>query len=88
MAWIDWSAVGKILGVGLLCGAGLPVIFTVGLRLLSPAQPAGPVAVGGPNDGAAVAPARAAAPAIAGAGVCFAIVLAAIAYGIYLIVSG
>ena len=88
MAWIDWSAVGKILGVGLLCGAGLPAIFAIGLRLMVPKGAAQPAVVGGPNDGAAALEGRAAAPALALAGLCFAIVLAAIGYGIYLIVSG
>ena len=48
-AWINWSALGKILGVGLLAGAGLPAIFAVGLRLVSsPTSIAGgPVAAGG-----------------------------------------
>jgi hypothetical protein len=88
MAWIDWSAVGKILGVGLLCGAGLPAIFAIGLKLLVPTAPGGPAVVGGPDDGAAVAAGRAAPAAMLAAGVCFAIVLAAIGYGIYLIVNG
>jgi hypothetical protein len=87
MTWIDWPAVGKILGVGLLCGAGLPAVFAIGLRLMSPRTAGQPAVVGGPDDGA-VLEARPAAPALALAGLCFAVVLAAIGYGIYLIVSG
>jgi hypothetical protein len=34
-SWIDLSALWKIVVLGLICGAGLPVIFAIGLRLLS-----------------------------------------------------
>ncbi len=36
MSWINWAALGKILGVGLLAGAGLPALFAIGLRFISP----------------------------------------------------
>jgi hypothetical protein len=75
----DWIALGKILGVGLLAGAGLPALFTVGLRLITPAG-----ASGGRTPGAAPRE-----RASFGAGMlCFAAVVAAISYGIYLIVRG
>lgn len=70
--WINLKAIGEILVVGLLAGAGLPVLVALGLRALSPA-------------GAVVTrptPAR-----VAVAALCFAVVLAAIGYGIYLIVK-
>jgi hypothetical protein len=70
--WINLKAIGEILVVGLLAGAGLPVLVALGLRALSPA---GAVAV-------RPTPAR-----IAVAALCFAVVLAAIGYGIYLIVK-
>ena len=62
---------------------GLPALFAVGLRLLTPnrteLRP-----VGGPAGRSMTAnPA-----AVAAAGLCFAIVLAAIGWGIYLIVAG
>ncbi|HEY7145075.1 MAG TPA: hypothetical protein VH637_12595 [Streptosporangiaceae bacterium] len=82
-SWIDLHALWQILVVGLLAGAGLPAVFAVGLRALSMpgrrARPAGPDSdhiYGGNPAGAAVA------------GLCFALVLAAIGYGIYLIVAG
>jgi hypothetical protein len=82
--WINLNALWKICVIGLICGAGLPAIFAIGLRLLSlPAGGAGAVRAS-PDDeriyfgnvGGAIA-----------AGVCFAIVLAAIGLGIYWIVS-
>jgi hypothetical protein len=98
--WINLNALWKIVVVGLLTGAGLPALFAVGLRALNP--PNGPVAgpAAGPATGptAGAAPGRdadTAAPAItagpwgyAVAGFCFAVVAAAIAWGIYTIVNG
>jgi hypothetical protein len=82
-AWVNWDALWKICVIGLLCGAGLPAIFAVGLRLLSL-----------PGHGAAAAPSEDGDQiyygnigGAIGAGVCFAIVLAAIGVGIYFIVS-
>lgn len=82
--WINLNALWKICVIGLICGAGLPAIFAIGLRLLSlPASGAGAVApsedderVYFGNVGGAIV-----------AGICFAIVLAAIGLGIYWIVS-
>jgi hypothetical protein len=78
------SALWKIivLGLGLVCGAGLPVLFAIGLRLLS-LPTAGAMRASedderiyfGNTNGAIAA------------GACFAIVLAAVGLGIYWIVS-
>jgi hypothetical protein len=78
-SWIDLTALGKILIVGLLAGAGLPALFAVGLRFLTV-----------PEGGSATRELkRAGNPAgLVLAGLCFAVVLAGIAYGIYLIVTG
>jgi hypothetical protein len=80
-SWIDFNALAKIILVGLAAGAGLPAIFAIGLRVLAP-----------PHRGAGAAAEEGTvttAPAnVAGASVCFAIVLAAVGYGIYLIVAG
>jgi hypothetical protein len=80
-SWIDFNALAKIILVGLAAGAGLPAIFAIGLRVLAP-----------PSRGAGAAAAEGTvttAPAnVAGASVCFAIVLAAVGYGIFLIVAG
>lgn len=73
--WINLTALWQILVVGLLAGAGLPALVALGLRALAPPGASG-VAVGRNPVGVAVA------------GLCFAVVLAAIGYGIYLIVKG
>jgi hypothetical protein len=84
-SWINTGAVELIIGLGLLFGAGLPALFAVGLRAISPAEPAHPPAPTADPIASrvpAVHPAR-----LVAAGLCFAVVLAAIAYGIYLIVA-
>lgn len=78
--WIDLSALAKIVIGGLICGAGLPALFAVGLRLLHLGTPA----ADGPDSDRIVGTNPA---GIAAACVCFAVVLAAIAWGIYLIVN-
>jgi hypothetical protein len=83
-SWIDMNALWKIIVLGLICGAGLPAIFAIGLRLLSlPAGGASAVRASEDDEqvyfgnvGGAI-----------GAGVCFAVVLAAVGLGIYWIVS-
>jgi hypothetical protein len=77
--WIDLRAVWEIVVIGLLAGAGLPALFAIGLRALgAPGREHVTVAddelVGGSRAGIAIAV------------VCFALVLAAIGYAIYIIV--
>jgi hypothetical protein len=80
-SWINLSALWRIIVVGLLAGAGLPAIFAVGIRALATGSDAAAVGteedrvVGGSRAGMTIA------------GLCFAVVLAAIGYGIYLIVK-
>jgi hypothetical protein len=77
MSWINLTAIWKIVGYGLIAGAGLPALFAVGLYALSrgpKTQTAGAdsdVVVGGNPLG------------IAAAAICFLIILAAIGWGIY-----
>ncbi len=83
-SWVDLNALWKIVVIGLVCGAGLPALFAVGLKALTMGggtqlQTAGADSdkiVGGSPLGLAVA------------AVCFAVVLAAIGWGIYFIVAG
>jgi len=96
--WINLSALWQIVVVGLLAGAGLPALFAVGLRFLN--MPGSQVATAGAGAGAdghhhAVSGHADEETVYGGnpmglviAGVCFAIILAAIGYGIYLIVAG
>ena len=78
-SWIDFHALLKIVLIGLAAGAGLPAIFAIGLRTLAPPHRA---------DAAAAGTVTTAPANVAAAGLCFAIVLAAVGYGIYLIVAG
>ncbi len=82
--WIDLHALSQIIALGVVCGAGLPALFAVGLRALSlPGSHAtGPVRA----DSDRIVGGSALATAVAG--LCFAVVAAAIGWGIYLIVAG
>ncbi|GAA1229534.1 hypothetical protein GCM10009665_19970 [Kitasatospora nipponensis] len=90
-SWINLNALWKIMVVGLLAGAGLPALFAVGLRLLSPPPPAGTVAAS--TAGRSITGRGTAGRSTAGpvgyvlAGLCFAVVLAAIGWGISVIVN-
>jgi hypothetical protein len=100
--WINLSALWQIIVVGLLAGAGLPALFAVGLRFLN--MPSARVATAGAGGGAGVGAdghhhsvsGHADEETVYGgnpmglvvACICFAIILAAIGYGIYLIVAG
>ena len=79
-SWIDLRAIWEIVVVSLLAGAGLPAIFAIGLRALgTPGRAHVKVSddelVGGSPAGIVVAV------------LCVAVVLAAIGYGIYIIVA-
>ena len=73
--FIEWGALGRIVVLGLVVGAGLPTLFAVGVRSL-----AGP----GSRDDHGVRPrAR-----VATAATCFAVVLGAIVTAIVIIGQG
>ncbi len=81
-SWVDLHALWRIVVVGLIAGAGLPALFAVGLRAISlnsngGSQPVDSDRVIGDNP-----------LGIAAGAVCFAVVLAAIGWGIYFIVAG
>jgi hypothetical protein len=69
--------------VGLLAGAGLPALFAIGLRALS-LRPAGAGAEAAADDDRVVGGSL---PGMIAAVICFAVVLAAIGWGIYSIVA-
>ncbi|PJI86633.1 hypothetical protein [Luteimicrobium subarcticum] len=81
--YIDLAALGRVVLVSLLVGAGLPALFAVGIKMLAPAAP--------PQQGApgtAVAATRPSPARLLVASVCFGIVLAAIAWGVWYIAAG
>jgi hypothetical protein len=96
--WINLTALWQIVVIGLLAGAGLPALFAVGLRFLN--MPGAGVATAGAGSGGAGAHHEVSGHpdeetvyggnqmGLVVAVVCFAIILAAIGYGIYLIVAG
>jgi hypothetical protein len=80
--WIDLSPLWKIIVVSLACGAGLPAVFAIGLKVLD---------FGGSrrsDEPSSTLVVTRNPVALAIAGLCFAVVLAAIGWGIYLIVAG
>jgi len=78
--WIDLRALWQIVIVSLLAGAGLPAIFAIGIRALG--KPGKGHVATAEDELIGGSPA-----AIALAVVCFAIVLAGIGYGIYIVVA-
>jgi hypothetical protein len=89
-SWIDLHALWQILVVGLIAGAGLPALFAVGLRALSLGGGDRRPGTGRPGtSGAGPDRLLGGSPVgIAAAGLCFAVVLAGIGWGIYYIVAG
>ncbi|MFI9159459.1 hypothetical protein ACIGXI_34060 [Kitasatospora aureofaciens] len=77
-SWINLDALWKIIVVGVLVGAGLPALFAMGVRALNP--PAR-------TDRAAATPPAAGPIGYLVAAVCFAVVLAAIGWGVSVIVG-
>jgi hypothetical protein len=95
--YIEWSALGQVLVAGVLVGAGIPALFALGLRLWAgttpdragtahPAEHASQDAAG--QASGAVAAARPTPVRLVGAVLCMAVVVAAIATGLFVVVSG
>jgi hypothetical protein len=70
---IPWADLGTVIMAGLFLGAGVVVVYAIGIRVLSPAGPDG--------EGTRPTPLR-----IAITTLCFAVCAAAVAYGIYTLV--
>jgi hypothetical protein len=98
--WINFSALAKIVIGGLICGAGLPALFALGLRALHMGAPAAVPALAGAGAGQGTSSTEQASAEgdddrLAGgsrlgmvlAGICFLVVLGAVVWGIYLIVA-
>lgn len=80
--WINLTALWKIIVIGLLAGAGLPALFAIGLRALNTR----PQAASAPEGDGPAAAVSGGVLGLAAAALCFAVVLAAIGWGIYSIV--
>lgn len=91
-SWINLHALWKILVVGMLAGAGLPVIFAIGLRALSAAPHGASTTSRAGGSSVAVGDDDAVyggnVLGLLAACACFAVVLAAVGWGIYSIVAG
>ena len=78
-AWINFSALWKILVFGLIAGAGFPALFAIGMVALSKGPKARAASAGGDSDvvvgGNPVG--------LVAAAFCFLVVLAAVGWGIY-----
>ncbi|MFJ9634249.1 hypothetical protein ACIQPR_32490 [Streptomyces sp. NPDC091280] len=71
---IDWAALGSVFGVSLVVTVALVAVFTLGITALSRRE-------------RATAQGDSATLALTGAYACFAACVAAVAYGIYIIVA-
>lgn len=76
---IDWAALGSVFGVSLVATVALVGLFTLGIVGLS--KGAAPATASGSTGSGSAALAR------TGAYVCFGLCLAAVSYGIYMIVA-
>jgi len=79
------DALWQVLVVGLLLGAGLPALFALGLRSLNTGRT---VTAGSGGYGAPESASKPSPLGLAGAVVCFAIVVLAVAFGIIVIIFG
>jgi hypothetical protein len=73
--YVDWGAMWKILVIGLVAGAGLAAVYSIGLVALSASGYLSKVADG--------APARRNVLALVAAAVCLLIVVAGVVYGVH-----
>ncbi|MFE3250105.1 hypothetical protein [Streptomyces sp. NPDC059209] len=78
---IDWAALGSVFGVSLVATVALVGLFTLGIVGLSKGAAATASGSGSTGSGSSAALAR------TGAYVCFGLCLAAVSYGIYIIVA-
>ena len=84
---IEWGALGQVVLVGVLVGAGVPALFALGLRLLTLPARATAVGAGGTHDGDMPGAGPGLARRLAGY-LCLALCVAAIATGLAFLVSG
>ena len=85
---IEWGALGQVVLVGLLVGAGVPALFALGLRLLTLPVRAAVVDAGGAREGDTTGAAASGLARRLGGYLCLALCVAAIATGLAFLVSG
>ncbi|WP_419706240.1 hypothetical protein [Promicromonospora sp. NFX87] len=85
---IEWGALGQVVLVGLLVGAGVPALFALGLRLLTLPVRAAAAEADDTHDGAATVGAAPGLGRRLGGYLCLALCVAAIATGLAFLVSG
>jgi hypothetical protein len=81
---IDFASIGAVAGVGFVAAVGVVLVYTLGLRLLGLGQP---VDAGGEHTQyAEETPRSGRTPplALAGAGLCFAVCIAAVLFGVWM----
>ncbi|AOX65207.1 hypothetical protein BJK06_05045 [Curtobacterium sp. BH-2-1-1] len=81
---IDFTSIGTVAGVGFVAAVGVVLLYTLGLRLLGTGQPVD--AEGEHPQYAQETPRSGHTPplALAGAGLCFAVCIAAVLFGIWM----
>ena len=85
-SWIDLHALWQIVVIGILAGAGLPALFAVGLRALHMGAPRQATVDASTGDSDQIVGGN--PVGMAAATLCFAVVVAAVGWGIYFIVKG
>lgn len=78
---IDWMALAQVAIAGIVLGAGIPALFAIGTKLLSPSQP-----LAGSGEGVETQPVSAGRKALAFA--CYGICIAAIIAGVFFLAAG
>ena len=77
---IDWAAFALVLGVALAAAVGISLFYSMGLRLLAVGSPDGAGTRSGSGSGSR------SPGALLGAGVCFAVCIGAVLFGLWLII--
>ena len=82
------DALWQVLLVGLLLGAGLPALFALGLRSLNTGRVVSTVSAGGGAGYAGESSSKPSPAGLIGAVICFTIIIAAVLFGIVVIIFG
>ncbi|BDZ42258.1 hypothetical protein GCM10025865_15570 [Paraoerskovia sediminicola] len=86
--YIELDALVQVVLAGILVGAGLPALFALGVRTLVGRDGSLATGAAAATDSVATRTARPAAWRLVVAGLCFAVIVAAIGAGIWFLASG